>query len=136
TDEVFAYTLIIEEEMQVSIAASGPVSFMSLLDENDQTVFPADPLFVNRFDLQQYNLPAGTYRIFIEANGGFSLVVAEGDLTATLKGAVGLGRVREEHLGLGETFAAYNLLEGSGKPLREGDKVTITLDRLATSTNF
>src|SRR5690606_15776429 len=82
TDEVFAYTLIIEEEMQVSIAASGPVSFMSLLDENDQTVFPADPLFVNRFDLQQYNLPAGTYRIFIEANGGFSLVVAEGDLTA------------------------------------------------------
>lgn len=134
--EVFTYNLNIEEEKLISVAIAGPSSFLTLLDENDIAVLPSDPLFVNRFDLQQYLLPPGAYRIFVEADGGFSIVVAEGDLTASLKGAVGFGRVREESLGLGETFAAYSLLEGSSKPLREGDKVTITLDRLGDSTNF
>ena len=52
----------------------------------------------------------------------------EGDVTRALKGTLSIGQTRTQTLPTNDTFAAYNIVEGLGKPLVEGNLVTVTVD--------
>ncbi len=83
---------------------------------------------MNDFNVNFYNLTKGSYNVLVPVKGAFRISVQEGDVTRLLKGALSIGQTRTQSLAANEKFAAYNIVEGLGKPLVEGNLVTVTVD--------
>ncbi len=125
---VFSYDLNVPDDKVVSIVLSGSATQSVVRNADNKVVALNDLLAVNDFKVNFYNLGKGSYTVLVPAKGAFRISVQEGDVTRALKGALSIGQTRTQALAANERFAAYNIVEGLGKPLVEGNLVTVTLD--------
>ncbi|MEP6986823.1 MAG: hypothetical protein ABI970_14550, partial [Chloroflexota bacterium] len=125
---VFAYDLSVPDDKVVSIILSGAAQQSIIRNADNKVVALNDLLTVNDFNVNFYNLVKGSYTVLVPAKGAFRISVQEGDVTRSLKGSLSIGQTRTQSLAANEKFAAYNIVEGLGKPLVEGNLVTVTVD--------
>jgi hypothetical protein len=125
--EVFTYTVTVPAEQRISIRLTGSATSTVLRDSSSQTVPVTNAFSVGEFTVEVYDLQADTYTIFVPVEGEFGISVVSGDVTTTLKRSISFDATLEENLPGDERLGVYNLVEGSRKPLREGDQLTVSV---------
>ncbi|HLA45169.1 MAG TPA: hypothetical protein VJZ27_17110, partial [Aggregatilineales bacterium] len=131
-----SYDLDVAGDSDLAIVLSGRAGTPFVRDASDNRVEALEGVDTNGFDLTRFHFIPGTYTIYMQVIGSYTISVTPvfGDLTDSLgnfKGSVLLENAIESTDDDEDKFpiSVYNLSSGTGKPLVDGELVTLFLER-------
>lgn len=132
--EVFKYQVEVPAAARLSLVTTGSADKLTVRDSFNGTRLFNSQLSVNNLQVNQIDLPAGSYSLYLQASSLYELSIAEGQVLSGLKGALALGQTRAETLPKTQAFAAYRLVVGSGKEIGADSLITLNLNATESLT--
>ncbi len=130
---VVSYELEVTEPRRIGLLISGEASAPTLLNVKNQRLDALEQIQVNTLKVNSFDLDAGNYTVYLEVSGNFAVDVTtiEGNLADAVgdfKGSLILDKPQEDAFEDETPLGIYSLSPGTGKPLFEGDTLTIFMN--------